>query len=196
MGHPSCSPSVTKCDPFDSRFLSRLGQPTGRLNAELPGVLGVQSLPAFELHGIGVDDAADGSSAQKAIQNIESNVPPGGAPRDEAAIDAVPQRQARAATKGFEFPPSIFVLKHLGSVGSRHSCFQRRGRSHPGEIHRSNRTQAPIDNEGSPLAQMRRVGKRLPNSFRRMAEFSDEDERPLLPILSYLRPAGRTWCVL
>src|SRR5207244_3367286 len=38
-------------------------------------------------------------------------------PRDEAAIDVVPQRQARAAAKGFEFPPDIVVLKHLGSVG-------------------------------------------------------------------------------
>src|SRR5216683_3429099 len=202
MGHPSCSPSVTKCDPFDSRFLSRLGQPTGRLNAELPGVLGVQSLPAFELHGIGADDAADGSSAQKAIQNIESNVPPGGAPRNEAAIDAVPQRQARAATKGFEFPPDIAVLKHCGSVGSRHSCFERRGRSDPGEIHRaSNRTQAPIDYKGSPLAQLRRVGKRLPDFFRRVAQFSDENERPLVftvlsPVLLYPRPAGRTRCIL
>src|SRR5712692_4487992 len=98
MGHPSCSPSVTKCDPFDSRFLSRLGQPTGRLNAELPGVLGVQSLPAFELHGIGVDDAADGSLAQKAIQNSEINVHPGGAPPNEEAIGAVLHPQATAAT--------------------------------------------------------------------------------------------------
>ena len=170
---------------------------------ELLGVLGVQSLPAAELHGLGADDAADGSSAEKAIQNIETDVPPGGAHRDEAAIDVVPQRQARAAAKGFEFPPDIVVtpvvLKHLGSVGSRHSCFGnvRRGRSHPGELHRgSNRTQAPIGLKGRPLAQMRRVGKRLPDFFRRVAQFSDENERPLLSVLSYLRPAGRTRCVL
>src|SRR6266404_2254496 len=47
-----------------------------------------------------------------------------------------------------------------------------------------------------PLTQMRRVGKRLPDFFRRVAQFSDENERPLLSVLSYLRPAGRTRCVL
>src|SRR6266480_3280888 len=68
--------------------------------------------------------------------------------------------------------------------------------SHPGELHRSNRTQAPIDLKWRPLAQMRRVGKRLPDFFRRVAQFSDENERSLLSVLSYLRPAGRTRCVL
>jgi hypothetical protein len=43
---------------------------------------------------------------------------------------------------------------------------------------------------------MRRVGKRLPDFFRRVTELSDEDERPLLSVLSYPRPAGRTRCVL
>src|SRR6266508_6076021 len=112
-------------------------------------------------------------------------------------------RSTRAATKGFEFPPDIeatpVVFKHLGSVGSRHCCFGnlRRGRSHRGELHRgSNRTQAPIGVEGRPLAQMRRVGKRLPDFFRRVAQLSDENKRPLLSVLSYLRPAGRTRCVL
>src|SRR6202158_4143835 len=42
---------------LDSRVL-------GRLNAELLGVLGVQSLPP-ELHGFGAGDAADGGSAEK-----------------------------------------------------------------------------------------------------------------------------------
>jgi hypothetical protein len=109
----------------------------------------------------------------------------------------MPQRQARAATKGFEFPPDIVILEHPGSVGSRHCCFQRRGRPYPGELHRgSNRTQAPIGFKGSPLAQMRWVGKRLPDFFRRVAQLSDENERPLLSVLSYQRPAGRTRCVL
>src|SRR5881396_1398047 len=114
-------------------------------------VLGVQSLPAAELHGLASNDAADGSSAEKVIQNIEANVPPGSTHRDEAAIDGGPQRQARAAAKGFEFPSHIeatpVVLKHLGSVGSCHCCFgnMRRGCSHRGELHRgSNRTQAAI----------------------------------------------------
>src|SRR3990172_6900397 len=69
--------------------------------------------------------------------------------------------------------------------------------SHRGEFHRgSNRSQARIGFKGSPLAQMRRVSKRLPDSFRRVAQFSDENERPPLSVLSYLRPAGRTRSVL
>src|SRR5438445_979045 len=186
-----------------SRLLSRLRRPVGRFNAELLCVLGVQSLPALELHGLGADDAADGSSAEKVIQNIETNVPPGSTHCDEGATDVGPQRQARAATQGFEFPPHIeappLVLKRFGSVGSRDCCFGnvRRRRSHRGELHRgSNRTQAPIGVEGRPLAQMRWVGKRLPDFFRRVAQLSDENERPLLSVLSYLGPTGRTRCVL
>src|SRR5204863_8753348 len=172
------------------------------LKAELLCVLGVQSRPA-ELHRLGTNDAADGSSTEKLIQNIETNVPPGSTHGDVAAIDVGPQRQARAATNGFELPPDIeatpVVLERLGSVGSPHFGFGnvQRGRSHRGELHRgSNRTQAPTGVEGRPLAQLRRVGERLPDLFRRVAQFSDENERPLLSVLSYLRPAGRTRCVL
>src|SRR5882762_914974 len=68
--------------------------PTGGLNAALRCVLGVQSLPAAELYRLGTNDAADGGSAEKVIQNIEANVPPGSTHRDEAAIDVGPQRQA------------------------------------------------------------------------------------------------------
>ncbi len=166
---------------------------------ELLCVLRVQPLPTTELHRFGTNDAADGGSAEQVIQNIEANVPPGSTHRDEAAIDVGPQRQPRAATEGFELPPHIeatpVVLKQLGSVCSRHLGFGnvRRGRSHRGELHRgSNRTQAPIGVEGRPPAQLRWVGERLPDFFRRVAQFSDENERPLLSVLSYLRPAGRT----
>src|SRR5207302_10261932 len=67
------------CFPIhlDSRVLSRLRRPVGRFNTELLGVLRVQPLPAAELHRLATSDAADGSSAEKAIQNIETNVPPG-----------------------------------------------------------------------------------------------------------------------
>src|SRR6266478_45265 len=81
------------------RLLSRLRRPVGRFNPELLGVLRVQSRPT-ELHRLGADDAADGSSAEKAIQNIETNVPPGSTHCDEAVTDVGPQRQACAATKG------------------------------------------------------------------------------------------------
>ncbi len=149
------------------------------------------------LHGLTSNDAADGRSVEQVIQNIETNVPPGSTHRDEAAIDAVPQRQARAAANGFEFPSDIAVLKQLGGVGSCHCRFERLRRSHPGEIYgSSHRTQAPIHHKGSPLAQMRRVGKRLPDFFRRVAQFSDENERPLGSVLLYLSPAGGTWCVM
>jgi hypothetical protein len=43
---------------------------------------------------------------------------------------------------------------------------------------------------------MRRIGERLPDFFRRMAQLSDQNERPLLSVLSYLRPAGRTRFIL
>src|SRR5262249_35905596 len=82
---------------------------------------------------------------------------------------------------------------------SRHPCFGNLclGRSHCSELNRrSNRTQAPIRFKGSPLAQMRWVGKRLPDFFRCVAQFSDENERPLISVLVNVRPAGRTWCVL
>ena len=61
------------CDPLDSRLLSRLRRPVGRFNTKLLGVLRVQPLPA-ELHRLTTNDAADGSSAEKPIQNIESFV--------------------------------------------------------------------------------------------------------------------------
>ena len=47
----------------------------GRFNTELLGVLRVQPLPAAELHRLATNDAVDGSSVEKAIQNIETNVP-------------------------------------------------------------------------------------------------------------------------
>src|SRR5262249_29400973 len=70
------------------------------------------------------------------------------------------------------------------------------GRSHPADFHRSNRSEAPIDFEGRPLSQMCRVGKCLPDLFGRVAQFSDENERPLLSLLSYLCSAGRARRVL
>jgi hypothetical protein len=58
--------------PFndDSRLLSRLRRPVGRFNIELLGVLRVQPRPT-ELHRLASNDAADGSYAEKPIQNIE-----------------------------------------------------------------------------------------------------------------------------
>lgn len=118
----------------------------------------------------------------------------GNAHGDGAAIKVMPQRQARAEACGNEFPPDLVttpvVLKHSGSVSLHHLCFGhlRRARSHRG----SNR----LGIKGRPLPQRRRVGQRLSNCFRRVAQFSDENEHPLLSVLSGLRPAGWTRCIL
>src|ERR1700747_2732633 len=88
-------------------MLRGVGRPTGGLNAELLGVLGVQSLPAAELHGPGTDDAPNGLTREEPFKDVEANVPARGAHRDETAIDVVRQRQARAAAKRFELPPDI-----------------------------------------------------------------------------------------
>ena len=69
-----------------SRPLTRLRRPIGRFNAELTGVLRVQSLPA-ELHGLRTNDASDRISAEQVIQNIETNVPPGSTHGDKAVTD-------------------------------------------------------------------------------------------------------------
>src|SRR3981189_152722 len=98
MGHPSGHPHCFAI-LLDSRLLSRLRRTVGRFDTELLGVLGVQPLPA-ELPGLRADDAADGSSAEKAIQHIKADVPSGSAHCDEAVTDVGPQRQARVATKG------------------------------------------------------------------------------------------------
>src|SRR5438046_9973854 len=76
---------------FLLRFALRgVGRPTGGLNAELLCVLGVQSLPAAELHGLATNHAADGSSAEMVIQYSGTTAPPGYAHRAEAPIDVDP----------------------------------------------------------------------------------------------------------
>jgi len=64
----------------DSRLLSRLGLPRRCFNTELLRVLCVQPLPAFELHRLATNEAAEGIPAEKALQNIETNVPASGSP--------------------------------------------------------------------------------------------------------------------
>jgi len=48
-----------------------------------------------------------GVPLRRRSQNIETNVPSGSTHGDEAVTDVGPQRQARAATQVFEFPPHI-----------------------------------------------------------------------------------------
>ena len=56
--------------------LGDFGWPARNFDTELLGVLRVEPRPT-ELHRLVSNDAADGSSAEKVIQNIETNVPPG-----------------------------------------------------------------------------------------------------------------------
>src|SRR5208282_4269936 len=70
--------------------------PAGGLDAELLRVLGVQALPALEAHGLRADHASDGLTREQPIHHVEADVPAGRAHRDEAAIDVVPEREARA----------------------------------------------------------------------------------------------------
>src|SRR3954462_14148856 len=83
-------------------YVSRLagsGRPTGALHAELLSIFGGQSLPALELHGVARHDASDRLTREQPIQHVEADVPARGAPRDVAAIDVVPEREARAAAQ-------------------------------------------------------------------------------------------------
>src|SRR5438034_5955134 len=167
-----------------SRPTFSCSHPRSSRYAELLCILRVQSLPA-ELHRLRTNDAAEGGSAEQVIQNIEANVPPGSTHRDEAAIDVGPQRQPRAATNGFELPPHIeatpVVLEHRGSVGSRHCGFGdvRCGRSDRGELDRkSTRLNSSHTVSSYAVFCLKKVGKRLPDFFRRVAQFSDEHERP------------------
>src|SRR5579864_7385629 len=65
-----------RASSLDSRLLSRPRRPVGRFNTELLGVLRVQPLPAAEFHRLHTNHAVDGGSAEMAIQDIETNVPP------------------------------------------------------------------------------------------------------------------------
>ncbi len=53
------------------------GGPARSFDTELPGVFRIEPLPAPELHRIATNDAANGGSAEKMIQHIETNVPSG-----------------------------------------------------------------------------------------------------------------------
>jgi hypothetical protein len=75
--------------------------PTG-FYAELLGVLGIQLLPAPEVHCVGAHDASNRLTREEPLKDVEADMPSRGAPRDEAAIDVVPEREARAAAERLE----------------------------------------------------------------------------------------------
>src|SRR5437879_13586586 len=101
--------------------------PSRSLNAEQLCVLGVQSLPASELHGLGADDASNGLTGEKPLQHIEADVPARSAHRDEITVDVVPEREPRAAdSQRLQFPPDVWStpveFQHLGCVAPFHLC--------------------------------------------------------------------------
>src|SRR5262245_10149122 len=162
------------------------------LNAELFRVLGGQSLPAAELHGLGADHSPDRLAREQPIENVEADVPTRGAPRDEAAIDVVPERESRAASERLELPAKIAVtpavLEQLRRLCPLHGGLRDllRRRSHRRELHLSNRREAAVGVERRPFTQLLRVRQRFPDLLRRMAQFADENERPVLSVLENL----------
>src|SRR5258705_9404322 len=84
-----------------------LGLPARRFDAELPGVLGAQALPAVELHDLGADHASHRVTRQEPVEDVEADVPARGAPCDVAAIDVVRERESRSASQRLELPPEV-----------------------------------------------------------------------------------------
>src|SRR5436309_13154630 len=83
-------------------------RPTGGLNAELRCVLGVQSPPAAEFHGLGADDASNGLTGEKPLQHIEADVPARSAHRYEITVDVVPKRKpGAAASQRLQLPADV-----------------------------------------------------------------------------------------
>ena len=112
-------------------------------------------------------------TAEKVIQNIETDVPGRSARCHEAVTHVGPKIRRVLGPRASKFPTASIeatplALTRIGIIGSRRGYFgnMRRGRSLAGEPYRaSNRTQVTLGVEGRPLAQMQRVGKPLPDFF-------------------------------
>ena len=72
----------------------------------------------------GPSHASDRFACEEPIEDVEADVPARGAPRDEAAIDVVPERKARAAAERFELPADVAasqsVLEQPRRLGPLH----------------------------------------------------------------------------
>src|SRR6185436_2219028 len=156
------------------------------LFTELLCVLGVQSLPAVELHDLDADDSSDGLTGEMPLQHIEAYMPACGAHRDEAAVDVVPEREPGAVhSQRLQFPADILSapveFEHPGGVGPFHPGlgYERRRRPYGRQRCGAGRTEVPVRIERSPFAEMLGVRERLPDLRRRVMELADENERPL-----------------
>jgi hypothetical protein len=95
---------------------------------ELLCVFGFQALPAIELHDGGSDHAAEGIAGEEMVEDVEADVPAGGAPGDEAVIDVVPELQTSSGVpEGLEFPAEVpaapVVFDELVRLGALHGGF-------------------------------------------------------------------------
>src|SRR5262245_46696221 len=157
--------------------------------AELLCVLGVQSLPAVELHGIRAGDASDGVTGEMVIQHVEADVPTRSAHRDVVTVDVVPQRQpGAAASRRLELPADVLStpaeFEQPVRVCALHLSLGYMRGAHRRELCATDRTEVPVGIERSPFAEMLGVGERLPDLCWRVAELADENQGPLLPIFS------------
>src|SRR5262249_20363470 len=89
--------SAIPCHLFWRRLLSRLRRPVGRFETELLGVLGVQSLPAAELHGLGADihTLRIGIEGNVIVSSIPE-VTAGSSVGDAGLADKTPLRSSRS----------------------------------------------------------------------------------------------------
>src|SRR4029079_12474760 len=101
-------------------------------------------------------------------------------------------REARATALGLQLPAHLVlapaVLEHPRSLGPFDLRLRdaRRGRPHGRELHRACGAEVPISVEWRPLAELRRIGQRLPDLRRRMTQISDENKRALVYLLAEL----------
>ena len=131
------------------------------------------------------------------IQNVEGDVPPA-APHEMKRrsmlchnVRRVPPPESSSSHRISRCTPAPWEPPLASLLFSK-----RRGRSHQVRFTVPAVPRLPSTLKGAHSCRCGRVGERLPDFFRRVAQFSDENERPLLSVLSYLRPAGRTRCVL
>jgi hypothetical protein len=151
-------------------------------------VLDIQSMPA-ELHGLGTDDASNGSSARSRSRTSKQVCQPG-APRDEVAIDIVPERQARAAAERLglhrrSLHPSC--TRAAWRLSPLHAGLGDQRRRHPErrKLYRLHGSQVPIGVERCPFRT------NAPGRFSACQTFSSEWRGSLTTMSFHFSPSFR-----
>jgi S-adenosylmethionine:tRNA ribosyltransferase-isomerase len=146
-------------------------------------VRGVQLFPAVPF-GLFGHDTPERLAGHHALRDVEADVPAGCNSRKPGLVfDGVPEGQARSRRGRFELPPQHVVVPRVleqgGRVGTPHRRRGLLGTVAPGR-RQGGRTELPevaVGVERRPLAELRRVGERGPDSVRRMPQLAHEDER-------------------